>query len=112
MNAPFRIESDEEQLIRTRLRPPRENDPVKLMNAASICQLLNGGHVGFPLSSRKICAAMRKMGFPDRHTRGGTYFCVYEIPFDQIQPLLAADAYEEAKSVEASPPPPEQDLPF
>ncbi len=35
-----------------------------------------------------------------------------KIPFDQIQPLLAADAYEEAKNVEPSPPPPVQDLPF
>ncbi len=112
LNGPFRIESDEEQLIRTRLRPPQAGDTVKLMNAAMVCQLLNNGHVGYPLSSRRVSAAMRKMGFPDRHTRAGTFFSVYEIPFDQIQLHLAKDDDEQAPQREDPPPPVIQELPF
>ena len=37
-NQHFRIESDEEQLIRSRLRPPRADEKITLMNAASIAQ--------------------------------------------------------------------------
>ena len=109
INQPFRVESDEEQLIRMRLRPPREGEPVKLMNAAMVCQLLNGGHVGYPLSSRKIGVAMKRMGFTDRHTRNGTFYCVYEIPYDQIQSHLAAETYEEAQKTKS---PEELTLPF
>ncbi|MCH5308382.1 MAG: hypothetical protein J1E58_00875 [Prevotella sp.] len=100
LNAPFRLESDEEQLIRTRLRPPCKGDPVKLMNAATICQLLNGGHIGHPLSSRKVAAAMRKLGFPDCHTRRGTFFRVFEIPYGSIQSALAAEVSEEESVTE------------
>ena len=94
LNQPFRVESDEEQLIQTRLRVPQEGEPTKLMNAATICQLLNGGRVGYPLSSRKISMAMIKLGFHVEHTRRGNMFRVYEIPYDRIQPSLAIDAYE------------------
>jgi predicted P-loop ATPase len=94
LNQPFRVESDEEQLIQTRLRVPQEGEPTKLMNAATICQLLNGGRVGYPLSSRKISIAMIKLGFHVEHTRRGNMFRVYEIPYDRIQPSLAIDAYE------------------
>ena len=101
LNQPFRVESDEEQLIHTRLRIPKEGEPVKLMNAATICQLLNGGRVGFPLSSRKISMAMRKIGFAVRHTRNGTFYVVFEIPYDQIQSHLAAVSYEAEHQEEA-----------
>ena len=101
LNQPFRVESDEEQLINTRLRIPKEGEPVKLMNAATICQLLNGGRVGFPLSSRKISMAMRKIGFAVRHTRNGTFYVVFEIPYDQIQSHLAAVSYEAEHQEEA-----------
>lgn len=94
LNQPFRVESDEEQLIQTRLRVPQEGEPTKLMNAATICQLLNGGRVGYPLSSRKISIAMIKLGFHVEHTRRGNMFRVYEIPYDRIQPSLAIEAYE------------------
>ena len=90
LNQPFRVESDEEQLIQMRLRVPREGENAKLMNAATICQLLNGGRVGYPLSSRKISMAMKRLGFPDRHTRNGTFYLVYEIPYDQVQTHLKA----------------------
>ena len=88
-NQAFRIESDEEQLIRSRLRPPRTTDKITLMNAASICQFINGGVVGRGLSTRKISVIMVKMGFKTIHTRSGNFFEVYQIPADQIQSSLA-----------------------
>ena len=102
LNQPFRVESDEEQLIQTRLRVPQEGEPTKLMNAATICQLLNGGRVGYPLSSRKISMAMIKLGFHVEHTRRGNMFRVYEIPYDRIQPSLAIEAYEAKHHTENS----------
>ena len=108
-NAAFCIESDEEQLIRTRLRIPGRGDPVKLMNAAGICQLLNGGRVGAGMSSRKVGMTMMKLGFERVHTKSGNYFRVYEVPWDQIQGRLSADAYD-MESV--SPAPQEPELPF
>lgn len=91
LNQPFRIESDEEQLIHSRLRVPEEDDiDTKLMNAASICQLLNGGRVGYPLSSRKISMAMKKLGFPVRHTRNGTFYLVVEMSTIQAQSHLSS----------------------
>ncbi len=96
LNQPFRIESDEEQLIHTRLRVPTEGDlTTKLMNAASICQLLNGGRVGYPLSSRKISIAMKKLGFPVRHTRNGTFYLVVEIPTNEVQSHLSLVACDD-----------------
>ena len=103
LNQPFRVESDEEQLIHTRLRVPQEGEATKLMNAATICQLLNGGRVGFPLSSRKISMAMKRIGFPERRTRNGLFYVVYEIPYDQLQARLSAEAYDAEHQEEAEP---------
>jgi predicted P-loop ATPase len=99
LNQPFRVESDEEQLIHTRLRVPKEGEPTKLMNAASICQLLNGGRVGFPLSSRKISMAMKRIGFESIHCSSGNFYRVFEIPIDQVQSYLSMDAYEAMNQV-------------
>ena len=99
LNQPFRVESDEEQLIQTRLRVPQEGEPTKLMNAATICQLLNGGRVGYPLSSRKISMAMKRLGFQQVHSMNGNYFRVYEIPYDQVQRHLSAGVNEGMKLV-------------
>ena len=63
-------------------------------------ELLNGGHIGHPLSSRKVAAAMRKLGFPDCHTRRGTFFRVFEIPYGSIQSALAAEVSEEESVTE------------
>ena len=101
INQPFRVESDEEQLIRTRLRPPHEGEPTKLMNSAMICQLLNGGHVGYPLSTRKVSVAMKRLGFESVHCMSGNFFHVFEIPYDQIQARLAADAYDNGTKQES-----------
>lgn len=87
----FRIESDEEQLIYTHFRKPRPDRPIKLLKASTICQILNGGHIGGALSSRKVSLAMNKMGFKNVHTRTGSYFQVYEVPPDQIQSQIASE---------------------
>ena len=97
-NGAFRIESDEEQLIRTRLRPPGPEDKITLMNAASICQFINGGSVGRGLSTRKISLAMGKLGFKRVHTRQGGFYEVYQIPLNEIQPTLAMVDGETAES--------------
>ncbi|MBP3756382.1 MAG: hypothetical protein J6I61_03775, partial [Prevotella sp.] len=89
LNQAFRIESDEEQLIRMRLRPPQGTDKITLMNAASICQYINGGIVGRGLSSRKVGIAMKRLGFKCVHTMQGNFYEVYEIPQNQVQPTLA-----------------------
>jgi len=88
-NQAFRIESDEEQLIRSRLRPPHADEKITLMNAASICQFINGGVVGRGLSSRKVGIVMGKMGFKKIHTMRGWFYEVFLIPPDQIQATLA-----------------------
>ena len=107
-NQAFRIESDEEQLIRSRLRKPLAGEKVTLMNAGMICQFLNGGVVGRGLSSRKVGIIMTSLGFKKTHTMRGNFFEVYQIPPDQIQTTLAMTdslEYEESK-------PQEGDLPF
>ena len=111
LNQPFRVESDEEQLIRMRLRIPRDDEPVKLMNAAMVCQLLNGGHVGYPLSSRKVSVAMKRLGFESVHCMSGNFFRVFEIPYDQIQMRLVADAHDNGIAQEPKQPT-EPKLPF
>ena len=88
-NQAFRIESDEEQLIRTRLRPPGPEDKITLMNAASICQFINGGVVGRGLSTRKIGIIMQRMGFKLVRKRQGNFYSVYQIPADQLQATIA-----------------------
>ena len=88
-NEAFRIESDEEQLIRSRLRRPSAGEKVTLMNSGMICQLLNGGVVGRGLSTRKVGIIMNSLGFRKVHTMQGNFFEVYQIPLDQIQATLA-----------------------
>ena len=88
-NQAFRIESDEEQLIRTRLRPPHTDEKITLMNAASICQFINGGVVGRGLSTRKVGIVMGKMGFKKVHTRSGWFYECYQIPVNDIQANLS-----------------------
>ena len=88
-NEAFRIESDEEQLIRSRLRRPSAGEKVTLMNSGMICQFLNGGVVGRGLSTRKVGIIMTSLGFRKVHTMQGNFFEVYQIPLDQIQATLA-----------------------
>lgn len=108
-NAAFRLESDEEMLIRTCLRKPSGMEPYDLMNAASIAQLINGGRIGFGISSKKIGAIMKRLGFKSIHTAKGNFFQVVRIPYDQIQAQIAQglETEEQEKSVVQEP-----ELPF
>ena len=110
-NQCFRIESDEEQLIRTHLRPPCIGEKITLMNAASICQHINGGIVGRGLSTRKVSLAMGRLGFNSIHTKAGNFFKVFLIPINDIQSSLAipCDEPEEAPSDDT---PQQGELPF
>ena len=110
-NQHFRIESDEEQLIRSRLRPPHADEKITLMNAASIAQYINGGVVGRGISTRKISLAMPKLGFNRIHTKAGNFFEVYQIPANEIQPTLAY-VDENAENEPSMPTMTEGDLPF
>ena len=107
-NEAFRIESDEEQLIRSRLRRPSAGEKVTLMNSGMICQFLNGGVVGRGLSTRKVGIIMTSLGFRKVHTMQGNFFEVYQIPFDQIQATLAMIDTREGEPSE----PQEGELPF
>jgi len=109
-NDAFRIESDEEQLIRARLRIPRGGEKVTLMNAGMISQFLNGGIVGRGLSTRKIGILMQRLGFQLVRKRQGNFYSVYQIPPDQIQATISMDDEEEKKTTESEPT--EGDLPF
>ena len=107
-NEAFRIESDEEQLIRSRLRRPSAGEKVTLMNSGMICQFLNGGVVGRGLSTRKVGIIMTSLGFRKVHTMQGNFFEVYQIPLDQIQATLAMTDAREGEPSE----PQEGELPF
>ncbi len=107
-NEAFRIESDEEQLIRSRLRRPSAGEKVMLMNSGMICQFLNGGVVGRGLSTRKVGIIMTSLGFRKVHTMQGNFFEVYQIPLDQIQATLAMTDTREGEPSE----PQEGELPF
>ena len=107
-NEAFRIESDEEQLIRSRLRRPSAGEKATLMNSGMICQFLNGGVVGRGLSTRKVGIIMTSLGFRKVHTMQGNFFEVYQIPLDQIQATLAMTDTRESEPSE----PQEGELPF
>ena len=107
-NEAFRIESDEEQLIRSRLRRPSAGEKVTLMNSGMICQFLNGGVMGRGLSTRKVGIIMTSLGFRKVHTMQGNFFEVYQIPLDQIQATLAMTDTREGEPSE----PQEGELPF
>lgn len=108
-NEAFRIESDEEQLIRSRLRIPRKGDSVKKMTATEICMLLNNGHLGGGISSRKMCNTLLKLGYEFKHTRDGNYFCIYEVPWKEQQSYITSKIMEES---DKQPVTKEEDLPF
>lgn len=109
-NQAFRVESDEEQLIRTRLRIPRPGEKVTLLNAAGICQLINGGTVGRGLSSKRIGIIMQRLGFELVHKKQGNFYKVFVIPFEQIQSAIASDDDETTEPSVSQPL--EGDLPF
>ena len=111
-NQAFRIESDEAQLIRANLRPPRQGEKITLMNAASICQFINGGSVGRGLSSRKVGLAMKLLGFKMLHGRNGNFYEVYQIPVNELQSALASTLEDASAETPEKDSWEEQELPF
>ena len=88
-NEQFRIESNEEQLIRSRLRRPSPGETVTRMNAGMICQYLSAYGSSERLTTRKVGLVMGRLGYKKVHTRSGWFYEVYQIPQDQIQAALA-----------------------
>ena len=87
-------------------------DNITLMNAASICQFINGGVVGRGLSTRKVGIIMQRLGFKKVHTMQGNFFEVFQIPADQIQATLAMADEAEANANDPAPTFEEASLPF
>ena len=108
-NDEFRLISDEEMLVRTYFRKPRGNEPGEWMNAANICQYINGGRMGYGLSSKKIGLVLRKLEFKKDHKTNGNFYLVVKIPSKQRQ----AEITGEIDSVEPEKKEPQQtELPF
>ena len=82
------------------------------MNAASICQFLNGGVVGRGLSTRKVGIIMQRLGFKKVHTMQGNFFEVFQIPIDLIQATLAMADDTEENGSNSAPAFEEANLPF
>ena len=108
-NDEFRIMSDEEMLVRTYFRKPRGNEPGEWMNAANICQYINGGRMGYGLSTKKIGSVLRKLEFKKDHKTNGNFYLVVKIPSKQRQ----AEITGEIESAEPEQKEPQQtELPF
>jgi len=109
-NEAFRIESEEEQLIRARLRVPKPGEPWKLFNCVLIAQHLNSyGRVSATLNARKIGVAMRKLGFMQVHTVSGNFYRVFIIEEKDLQSKLLQEISEQTDTQEVEG---ELDLPF
>jgi hypothetical protein len=108
-NAPFRIVSDEEQLIAMRFRKPRPGDVgVKRLTPAAIAQLIGYGRPA--LSSRKIGLVMRKLGYDWTHTKSGSVYHVFELTPQQSQTSISDQ--ENAQLTDKETVSEEQPLPF
>ena len=109
-NEGFRIEGEEEQLIRMRFRKPKKGDPWKLMNSAAIAQMLTSyGRVSSSFSSRKIGMAMKKFGFEHVHTEHGNFFRVFIVDDKELQARLLMEVDKQPDSQILTQ---ELDLPF
>lgn len=108
-NEAFRLVSDEEMLLFNHYRKPVGNEPFEWMNSASIAQHINGGRLGYGLSSKKIGSVLSRHKFPFKHGRTGNVFGVVKITEKQAQAEIAkdADSHEQAPQQ-----PQEADLPF
>lgn len=88
MNQPFRLVSQEEDLINSRLRKPRGNEGYKLMNATMIAILLSSGQIKGGLSIQKIGIIMRSQDYAHKTIKGSEYYKVVEINFTEQQSYL------------------------
>ena len=108
-NEAFQLMSDEEMLLYTYFRKPIGNEPFEWMNSASIAQHINGGRLGYGLSTKKIGSVLGRLKFPFKHDRKGNFYGVVKITKKQAQAELA----QEAEGHKTAPQlPQEGDLPF
>lgn len=108
-NEAFQLMSDEEMLLYTYFRKPIGNEPFEWMNSASIAQHINGGRLGYGLSTKKIGSVLGRLKFPFKHDRNGNFYGVVKISKKQAQAELA----QEAESHETVPQQPQEgELPF
>ena len=84
----FRIISDEEQLITQRYRKPRKGEPSKLVNAATIAQMISYGRM--PISSRRVSLAMKKLGYKSERNSAGCYYRLFEMDQKESQREISA----------------------
>ena len=108
-NEAFRMESNEEMLIRTAFRKPKQNETGEWMNAAQIICYINGGHMGNGLSTRKVGAVMKRMGIKPHHKSNGNFYYVVKIPRKQQQTEIVQDAVSASSVIQQLE---EGDLPF
>ena len=90
-NEAFQLVSDEEMLLFTHYRKPIGNEPFEWMNSASIAQQINGGRLGYGLSSKKISSVLTRRKFPFKHDRYGNFYGVVKITRKQAHAELAKD---------------------
>lgn len=88
MNQPFRLISQEEELINSRLRKPKGNEGYKLMNATMIAILLSTGQIKGGLCKRKIGIIMHSLNYDHKTIKGSEYYKVVEINFAEQQSYL------------------------
>lgn len=108
-NDAFRLVSDEEMLVLSHFRKPQGNEPFDWMNSASIAQAINGGRLGYGLSTKKVGTVLKRLKYPFSHSRAGNVFGVVKIEKKQLQ----ADLKNEIEEAAAAPfEPQEGELPF
>lgn len=108
-NEAFRLVSDEEMLVLSHFRKPKDNEPFDWMNSATIAQAVNGGRLGYGLSTKKVGSVLKRKKFPFLHDRNGNFFGVVKITKEQQQAELK-NSIENASPEPAQPQ--EGDLPF
>lgn len=108
-NEAFRMESNEEMLIRTVFREPRPGETGEWMNAAQIICHINNGHLGYGLSTRKVGVIMKRMGIKPVHRKNGNFYRVVKIPRQQQQAEIGQETASSSSAVQQ---PTEGDLPF
>lgn len=106
-NDEFRLMSDEEMLILNHYRKPKPDEVGEWMNSASIGQHINGGRLGYGISTKKIGAVLTRRKFPFKHDSKGNFYMVIEINHKHKQTKDAGDNPEPVQKQ-----PQQTDLPF
>ena len=104
----FRIISDEEMLISQRFRQPQPGEPYKLLNSATIAQLISYGRM--PITSRRVSLALKKLGHKSERNSQGCYYRLFDMDYSQQQSAISAMIA--SQSSDSQPDTIEQVLPF